>query len=657
LDSDLEWLPERADWHQELAATRALGPSRLDEALRRFAALASCRLDLALTVKLDRAVQAHVSRASEEGLAPSALTPVRLALLGSSTIGHLVPGIRVAGLRRGLLIHTYEAPYAMWRQEVADGTSGLHAFGPDAVLLALDARHLVELERAENPGSALRRLRDAWRTVQHHLHCAVLQQSALPVLPPVLGHAEQLLKGSPAAILERLNADLPSAAQAEGVHLLAIHRVAAEQGLARWHSQSLWFRARQEVHPAMSPVYGDQVARVLAALWGKTAKCLVLDLDHTLWGGGIGDDGLAGIVVGQGSAVGEAHLELQRYALALRDRGILLAVCSKNDESNALLPFEQHPDMLLRRDHIACFVANWEDKATNLRRIAKQLNLGLDALVFVDDNPAERGLIRRELPEVHVPELPEDPACFVTTLAAAGYFESVGITAEDRSRAALYSRTAANPDTATSSGHADADEDKHTSLDDYLASLNMQLEARPFDNAGRARIVQLINKTNQFNLTTRRVLDGEVNRLASDSHAVTLQLRLRDIYGDHGMISVIAAESASLHSELAEGSAPGDLLIAHWLMSCRIFGRQVEYAAMNLLAEQARACGARRLFGMYLPTAKNSMVRGLYRQLGFESIQQNADGRSVWVLDLQTYKPLATHITTHAAAFALQPLG
>lgn len=651
LESDLDWLPERPDWRQEFDLAKALGPADYSEAVRRFRTLANSRLDFALTVKLDRATQALVRRAPNQAVARTALTPVRLALLGSSTLGHLVPGIRVAGLRRGLLIQVYEGQYANWRQEIADPASGLHAFRPEAMLLALDARHLAELERTGGHGAALQTLREAWRSARERLGCAILQQAALPVFPTVLGNAEHLLPESPAAVIERLNASLPAAAaESDGVHVLALHRLAAEQGTRRWHSPALWFRARQEVHPVMAPLYGDHVARMLAALFGQTAKCLVLDLDCTLWGGAIGDDGLDGIALGQGSAVGEAHLELQRYALALRDRGIVLAVCSKNDENNAVLPFERQPEMLLRREHFPSFVANWEDKATNLRRIARELNLGLDALVFVDDNPAERGLIRRELPEVHVPELPDDPSGFVPTLAAAGYFESLHLTDEDRTRAALYACTAQRKRQSA------ADPDPKTRLGDYLASLNMTLEARPFDAASRARVVQLINKTNQFNLTTRRVLDSEVIRLGSDPQSLTLQLRLRDIYGDHGIISVLAAEPAELHPEVSELSVPRDLLITHWLMSCRVLGRQVEDAAMNLLAEQARAHGAHHVFGLYRPTAKNGMVRDLYTRFGFELVSKPEGGATISILDLHTYKPQTTHIAVGSETLALQPL-
>ncbi len=624
LDSDLEWLPERADWQQGLDEAKSL---ELSQALERYRRLATSRMDFARTVKLDRAVERTVAKHLATGGPVAGWTPVRLALLGSSTLGHLVPGIRVAGLRRGLSIEIYDAPYGTYRQELADASSGLHAFAPTVVLFALDARHVVRMGAADS----LAAMRACWRMAKAAFSCAVVQQTVMPVFAPVLGNQEHRLASSPATVVERINSELRAAADEEGAAVLALDTFARDEGMRRWHDAGLWHRAKQEVHPAMSPMYGEQVARVLAALLGQTAKCLVLDLDHTLWGGVIGDDGLDGIVLGQGSAAGEAHLALQQYAKQLKERGVVLAVCSKNDETNALLPFEQHPEMVLRRGDIACFVANWEDKAKNVRRIARELNLGLDALVFVDDNPAERGLVRRELPMVAVPEMPEDPAEFVRVLAGAGYFEGVNVTEEDRERAELY---AANARRAAVSEQA-------TDLESYLAGLRMELVWGPFDAAGRGRIVQLINKTNQFNLTTRRCVDAEVERMTARTDVLALQFRLKDVYGDNGMIAVVVGELAAVDLS--------DLSIETWLMSCRVLGRQVEDAMMNVLVEQGKIRGVRRILGRYVPTAKNAMVLAHYARMGFALVETQADGTTLWALDVKDYEPRVTQIVCYEA--------
>jgi FkbH-like protein len=421
-----------------------------------------------------------------------------------------------------------------------------------------------------------------------------------------------------------LNAAIRLAADQEGVDLLALDDAVARHGLAAWHDPALWHRAKQEISPAATPMYGDLVARLVAAGKGKSAKCLVLDLDNTCWGGVIGDDGLNGIVLGQGNALGEAFVGFQSYAKALSQRGIILAVCSKNDEANALEPFDKHPDMVLRTPDIACFVANWQDKAANLRAIASRLNIGIDSLVFADDNPFERELVRAELPEVAVPELPEDPALYADCIARAGYFEAVAITEEDRVRNAMYRANA----------EREALLDTATDMAGYLQALEMQLHVRPFDPVGLPRITQLINKSNQFNLMTRRYTEAEVARVMDDPAAIGLQLRLVDRLGDNGIIAVVIGERAG-----------ADLVIDTWLMSCRVLGRGVEEATLQTLAEAARAHGARALIGQYRPTPKNGMVREHYAKLGFAKLDDLADGTERWKLVLDDYCPNPTCIT------------
>ena len=379
----------------------------------------------------------------------------------------------------------------------------------------------------------------------------------------------------------------------------------SREGVEAWHDQALWHRAKQEIALPATPVYGDLVARLIAALGGRSHKCLVLDLDNTIWGGVIGDDGMDGIVLGQGSATGEAFAALQRYAATLSQRGVILAVCSKNDESVAHKAFDEHPEMVLRRTQVASFVANWDDKAANLRRIAAEINIGLDALVFVDDNPFERSLIRQELPMVAVPEVPEDPALVAQCLADAGYFESVAITADDRERSRQYQLNHERRALAASA----------TDMDGYLRGLGMRLQWSRFDSVGLQRTVQLINKTNQFNLTTRRYSESDVRAVMDDAQAFGVQLRLLDRFGDNGIIAIVIGR---LRDE--------ELHIDTWLMSCRVLGRQVEHATLGIVAAEGLRLGARALIGDYAPTAKNGMVREHYGKLGFELLAETAQG-------------------------------
>jgi FkbH-like protein len=627
---ELHWLPRQSNWSRALAA---VAPG--EEAWPTLCALARTRIDALETRTIDRKRRLLVPEPAANLVAP----PIRLAVLASSTVDHLLPAIRAGGLRRDLWIETHTPDYGQYTQALMDPASPLHAFRPTAVLFALDAHHLLAgIEPGGDAADAERRidqiaedLAAQWTRARQAFRCQVIQQTLLPVFEPLFGSNEHRLPGSRYWAVQQLNATLRKLADADGVDILALDAVAASDGLAAWHDPALWHRAKQEVHPSAAPGYGDLVARLLAAALGRSSKALVLDLDNTLWGGVIGDDGLAGIKLGQGSAAGEAYLAFQHYARDLGRRGVILAVCSKNDEANALEPFTSHPEMVLKREDIACFVANWTDKAANIREIAAMLNIGLDSLVFADDNPAERAIVRRELPMVAVPELPEDPTLWPSTLAAAGYFESLRLTKEDLERSGQY-----QANLRRSSMMASA-----TDLEGYLRSLEMRAIWSRFDRVGQARTVQLINKTNQFNLTTRRVTDEEVAALIEDERALTLQIRLTDTFGDNGIIAIVIGNFE-----------PGtrDIRIDTWLMSCRVLGRRMEEETLNLVARQARALGARRLIGVYRPTAKNGMVRDHYRKLGFAPSDTQHDGDTTeWVLALDDWTELPTAIASERA--------
>ncbi|MDQ2802787.1 MAG: HAD-IIIC family phosphatase, partial [Pseudomonadota bacterium] len=408
----LYWLPADPHWRARLRALSALTDRAWEEAV----ALASCQIDFVLTNALDQVIGRVVPPRPAGVIGPS----IRLAVLGSATLTHLLPAIRVGGVRRGMWLETYENEYGQYLQELSDPDSGFHRFKPTAVLIALDAQHLaagITAGLEETDAEALfeevtARIRETWRVARQAFRGPIMQQTALPLHLPTLGGNEHRLPGSRARFITRLNQALRAMADQEGVDLLAIDDRVAQDGLAAWHDPALWHRSKQEIAPPAAPLYGDLVARQLAAGLGRSAKCLVLDLDNTVWGGVVGDDGVEGIVVGQGSPLGEAYAAFQDYCRELSRRGVILAVCSKNDEVNALEPFDKHPDMVLQRSDISCFVANWSDKAANIRTIAQELNIGLDSLVFVDDNPFERNLIRRELPMVAVPEVTDEPAFY-----------------------------------------------------------------------------------------------------------------------------------------------------------------------------------------------------------------------------------------------------
>jgi FkbH-like protein len=619
----LEWLPAIEDWRARIAGLKSDPAPAIETAI----GLANTKLDFIRTSALDQVVRGHWSEA------PAGLgtRPIKLAVLGSSTLAHLLPGIRVAGLRRSLWIESFEGEYGQYLQELSETDSPLHEFRPSAILFAFDAQHLcagltagaVAADVDAALSEVRERILECWRRAREAFGCVILQQTVLPVHQTLIGGNEHRLAGSRAAFVSRLNVMLREIADAEGAELVALDDRAARDGLSAWHDPALWHRSKQEVAPAAGPIYGELVARLLAAKQGKSYKALVLDLDNTLWGGVIGDDGLEGIVIGQGSALGEGFLAVQDYAREQARRGIILAVCSKNDEANAVEAFDKHPEMLLRRGDIASFVANWSDKATNIRQIATELNIGLDSLVFLDDNPFERNLIRQELPMVAVPEVPDDPALVPGALADAGYFEALAITDEDRERGAQYQ----------GNRQREALKASVTDMEGYLRGLEMRLIWRPFDRIGLQRTVQLINKTNQFNLTTRRYTEAEVEAVMADPSAVGLQLRLLDRFGDYGIIAIVIGRMVA---------GTEDFLVDTWLMSCRVLGRQVEEGTLNVLAAEGARLGARRMIGEYIPTKKNGMVRKHYEKLGFTTTHESPDGASRAMLDLLSFTPFPT---------------
>jgi FkbH-like protein len=625
---NMQWLPKPTEFNKRLNEVKK-APDRESWAL--LTAIAQNDLNFLETMQIDKVLREKFGAAPPPGLSTQ---PIHLAILSSSTVDQLLPGIRVGALRRNLWVSTYLTDYGQSLQELMDSSSRLHAFKPTVALVAFDAFSLFGTQplglTAEAASSKLERALDQvqtlWRLSREKFGCRIIQQTPLPLYHPLMGHNEQRIPDSPYHLLRIFNARLRDLADAQKVDLLDINSWAAMEGLKEWHDPVLWHKAKQEVSPVAGPMYGELVGRLLAAQQGRSFKCLVLDLDHTLWGGVIGDDGLEGIKLGQGSGVGESFAAFQRFVRDLASRGVILAVCSKNDEKTALEPFEKHPEMVLKKTDIAYFVANWNDKASNLRMIAKQLNIGLDSLVFVDDNPYERNQVRGELPMVAVPELPEDPALYPACLVAAGYFEAIALTEEDLARSEQYQKNQEREKTQAS----------FTDITEYLKSLDMEMVWGPFDPLSLPRVTQLINKTNQFNLTTRRYSEEDTKRFAADPKALTLRCRLTDRFGDNGIIGII----------IAVEQKDGDWAVDTWLMSCRVLGRGVEQAMLDLLVQEALKKGVQRLIGQYSPTAKNNMVKNHYPDLGFEPLDSDSDGNRRWTLKLESKKKFEYFIRT-----------
>ena len=633
LYSELQWLPQAPqDYSAQLKALAAKSdPTGLE-----IQSLAAYALDLNQLTRLARVI----GKAQADGKSLAPLVPFKLAVLSNSTIDLTIPALIGSAARRGIALEVIQPSYDQVAQEALTPDSKVNSARPDAVLFALDYRALPLKLSLGDPEAAsatvqgvigyLQALRNG---IKANCNAVCIFQTFAPPVEALFGSLDRALPGTLRSLLDNINRELAEFLLGSGDVLFDVAGLAEIVGLANWHNLQLWNMAKFSFSDEFVPLYADHVARKVAALRGKSGKVLVLDLDNTVWGGVIGDDGLEGIKIAQGDARGEAHLAVQRLALDLRQRGIVLAVSSKNTDEVAREPFDKHPEMLLKLDHIAVFQANWNDKATNIQAIAEELSLGLDSFVFLDDNPAERGLVRKLLPQVNIPELPEDPAYYARTLTAGGYFEALAFANEDLKRAGFYQDNAKRASLQKQVGGVDA----------YLATLDMTITFQPFDATGRARIVQLINKSNQYNLTTRRYTDPEVEAAELDPEVFTLQVRLADIFGDNGMISVII---------LRPGSESAVWDIDTWLMSCRVLGRKVEHMVLREILEHAKAAGIHKLTGTYKPSDRNKLVIEHYAKLGFTKTSEDASGLTRWELLVDGANPDSAPMKIVSLGFA-----
>jgi FkbH-like protein len=549
---------------------------------------------------------------------------IKVALLGGATTEFLEEPLALALDVLGCDATIRRSDYNTFAGEMLDPSSATASFAPDVAVVVATPANLPSWPEPDDDRDAVARcvagVADYWlglcAKLHEHTGCEIVLDNFHRSTTRALGNLGAKTAADPNNFILRVNLALGESAP-EYVHINDVEALASAHGVRQWFDARYWYHAKQPVSFACLLPYVRSTARIVAALFGGTAKCLVLDLDNTLWGGVIGDDGPEGIRIGAGDPIGEAHQALQEYVLRLKQRGVILAVCSKNDEVQALRGFTERTGMLLRRDDFAAFRANWEPKPDNLVAIAKELNLGLSALVFMDDNPAEREHVRQLLPEVRVIELTDDPADYAQLLDDAAPFEITALSAEDRQRTEQYRANAER--SRVLEGAQD--------YNSYLATLDQKAVMRSFDMEHLDRITQLINKTNQFNLTTERLSRSQVESLMHGD-ALTAYVRLTDRFGDNGLISVLAARREQT-----------DYWIDLWLMSCRVLKRGVEQLLCNHLVEQVRQLGGERIFGVYRPTARNGMVAGHFEALGFEPAGTDADGSTRWCLEISRYSP------------------
>lgn len=546
----------------------------------------------------------------------------RIAVLGGSTTHDIIDMLELFLLNFGIEPRFYESEYGQFYEDALFGQE-LAEFQPELVFLHTSFRNLRFLPTAEDDAASVAEKLDretarftaVWENVSTRFGCPVIQNNFEPPYYRLLGNRDAWDPRGWTCYAREMNRRFADYAAAhESFYLNDLAYAAGDYGLQAWSDPLYWHMYKYCMCLNAIPAFAYQTACIVKSIYGKNKKALVLDLDNTLWGGVVGDDGVEGIEIGQETSMGQSYAEFQRYLKTLSSYGVLLAVNSKNDEVNALAGLE-HPDGALKPRDFVAIRANWEPKSKNFGDIAAALNILPDSMVFVDDNPAERAIVTRVYPEVSAPPL-DMPEHYVGLLDRAGYFEATALSKDDLARVDMYRQNAARAE----------QQNRFTDYGEYLRSLQMKAVIQPFEPMVLARVTQLTNKSNQFNLTTRRYTESEIEAASKDSNRITLYGRLADVFGDNGLVSVVIGrqEGERLHIEL-------------WLMSCRVLKRNMEHAMLDSLAAAARARGVRTLVGYYYKTAKNGMVRDFYKDFGFTLAAAEGED-TVWELDITDYQ-------------------
>lgn len=542
---------------------------------------------------------------------------IRIAVLGSFSIQYFVKILHFDLAEAGYDAEIYEGEYAGINMDVFQEDSPLYQFDPDYIIILpyyTDIRVLPQVlateEQVENiVREHLGYYQNIWNVLSERVNgCRILQSNIVLPAAKVYGNLEYQLHYSQGWVLKSINEEFVSQHRAN-VTIIDIEGLASDIGKYQWFDEKSYFLNKTGVRMEYMPELVMLFVRQILALQGNTKKCLALDLDNTLWGGVVGDDGWQNIQLDPNHAVGEAYRAFQSHVLKLKERGIILAVCSKNEDSIAKEPFEKNENMILHLSDISCFVANWNDKAENIKLIAKTLNIGLDSLVFFDDNPAEREIVRQYVPEVHVVNVPEDPAEYVLQIQKESPFEWLQITKEDINRVGTYNSNADRERLLTS----------FTDYDEYLKALEMKGDIRQVGEDEISRFAQLINKSNQFNLRTIRYTEADVRQMMRDSDCKCLYANLEDKFSKYGIISCVILRKQK-----------DACFIDTWVMSCRVLKRGVEYMMFDSICEIAKAWGCTSITAEYLRTAKNKMVAEFYETLGFDLVEENGTERKAY---------------------------
>lgn len=540
----------------------------------------------------------------------------KVAILGGSTTNDIKNILELFLLNYGIKPEFYESEYNQYYEDGMFPNSELEEFAPDVIYIHTSNRNIIDYPcisdskevAAQKLDAVVKKFEGLWNHIKEVYHCPIIQNNFELPFYRLMGNRDAADYRGRVNFITRLNlAFYDYAEEHDNFFIHDLNYESASYGLDKWADPFYWHMYKYAMCVPAIPYVSFGVARIIKSIFGKNKKVLNLDLDNTLWGGVIGDDGADNIEIGQETSLGQTYAEFQNYIKQHKDLGILLTVNSKNDEAVARTGFER-PDSILKKEDFVSFTANWEPKSQNLQRTAENLNLLPESFVFVDDNPAEREIVRQQIQGVAIPEI-DSVEHYIQILDKNGYFEVTNLSEDDRKRSEMYQANEMRKQ--AQSTYADYAE--------YLSSLEMKGSIKAFEPVYMSRISQLTNKSNQFNLTTRRYSQTELEEVADDAMHITLYGKLEDKFGDNGVVSVVIGkkENDTLHIDL-------------WLMSCRVLKRDMELAMMDELVAKCQEAGISRILGYYYPTAKNGMVKEFYAMQGFDKISEDDKGNTVW---------------------------
>lgn len=549
----------------------------------------------------------------------------RIAILGGSTTHDIKDILEIFLLNYGIEPQFYESEYAQYFQDIMFDNPELLEFHPDLIYIHTSTRNLKNFPSIQDSKKEVEELLEStyqpfeqlWKKIERIYHCPVIQNNFEYPFYRLLGNKDASDFHGRLNFVNRLNEQFYFYAQNhENFYINDINYLASCHGIQRWADPFYWHMYKYACAVPAIPELAFNIANIMKSIYGKNKKAFVLDLDNTLWGGVVGDDGPDQIEIGQETSIGQVYSEFQEYIKAYKELGIMLTINSKNEEENALAGLNR-PDSILKPEDFLVIKANWNPKDQNIVQIAKDLNIGTDSLVFIDDNPAERHLVSSQIPDVEVPEI-NTPEQYIEVIDRSGFFEVTNLSEDDLKRNVMYQANEARK----------KQENSYENYDEYLLSLEMKAEIQPFSSVYMSRIAQLTNKSNQFNLTTRRCSVAELETLAQNPSYITLYGKLKDKFGDNGVVSVVFGHQDSENSR--------EFHIDLWLMSCRVLKRGMEFAMMDNLVKRCKEKGILELYGYYYETPKNKMVKEFYSIEGFDKLSEDELGNSTWKLDLST---------------------